>query len=860
MPRHDGTPNADNITGSNGNDTMFGGAGHDTLTGGGGNDSLHGEAGNDLLSGGDGDDYIELTSGADTAIGGAGIDTLGINYWWGRATSGITVDLRNLWAGGTGTVAGGSVSGFERLGHMWTTDFNDIVFSGDIAARLSLEGGDDNATGGALADEMFGGIGHDTLTGGGGNDTLHGQAGNDVLRGGGGDDRIIGWDGLDEAAFSGPSSRYLVYATATGHGVLDTLTGTASDGEDHLEGIETLRFSDGTFAISSLVTQRGMAIHVPGSNVPDKAPAPTYRLSATATNGNDVINGSAGYDLIVTGGGSDLVNAGEGNDTIAGASYRRSFGEQGATIVDTDGVTGHGWALQGGDTLNGGAGDDVIHAGYDSIVNGGTGFDTVHISLYVMWAPWVAGSILATSNNLGISVNLGAAAAGSAVLSVGGLGTPAIRLSGIEQFNITFGAGNDTVTGGAGDDVLLADAYNFGFGNDWVDGGAGHDVIDGSGGADTLVGGTGNDTLIAGAVPGSRNDGSADSLIGGDGDDLLNGGAGDLFDGGAGTDTAEIDLSASSFSYVVNLASLPRAGTPLNFGDGTRIVGVEQIRSIGFGSGHDRITGGGGNDNWLGGDGNDSLNGGAGHDTLGGGHGNDSLAGGTGLDHLDGGAGNDTLNGGAGADIMSGGDGDDFYFVDDAGDRLLEWSGTDTVRATISFTLADGFEHLMLDGLLAIDGFGNAAANSITGNAGNNRLEGRAGADTLTGGAGDDILIGGAGADLLTGGAGRDQFLFDTAPEAGIRDTLRDFSAVDDLIVLSRPAFTALAGTAGGALLPNQFARAATATSAEHRLLYNPATGVLSYDADGNGAGAAVEVALLGRNLPLTDAHFQLIG
>ena len=42
-------------------------------------------------------------------------------------------------------------------------------------------------------------------------------------------------------------------------------------------------------------------------------------------------------------------------------------------------------------------------------------------------------------------------------------------------------------------------------------------------------------------------------------------------------------------------------------------------------------------------------------------------------------------------------------------------------------------------------------------------------------------------------------------------------------------------------------------------LVYNPATGALSYDADGSGAGAGVQIALLGVNLALTNADFVIV-
>ena len=151
------------------------------------------------------------------------------------------------------------------------------------------------------------------------------------------------------------------------------------------------------------------------------------------------------------------------------------------------------------------------------------------------------------------------------------------------------------------------------------------------------------------------------------------------------------------------------------------------------------------------------LNGGTGDDTLTASTGNDTLNGDSGDDTLIGNAGNDTLDGGTGADDMTGGAGNDTYFVDNAGDTVTEnaGGGADTVNSTIAFTLGADVENLtLLDAGGAINGTGNAAANTLTRNSSIN---------TLTGGGGNDTLDGGGGLDTLVGETGDDTYTIDNA-------------------------------------------------------------------------------------------------
>ncbi|KPN93355.1 M10 family metallopeptidase [Pseudomonas nunensis] len=104
-----------------------------------------------------------------------------------------------------------------------------------------------------------------------------------------------------------------------------------------------------------------------------------------------------------------------------------------------------------------------------------------------------------------------------------------------------------------------------------------------------------------------------------------------------------------------------------------------------------------------------------------------------------------TLVGLAGADTMTGGAGNDTYYVDNAGDTVIE-TGTslteiDTVFAEIGYVLGANVENLTLLGSSNLYGIGNTLNNTIIGNSGNNFIDGGAGADTLIGGNGDDIYL-----------------------------------------------------------------------------------------------------------------------
>lgn len=69
-----GNQGADSLFGREGADTLRGGQGNDQLLGGAGNDSIQGELGDDLLNGDEGDDRLNGNVGNDTLKGGLGAD------------------------------------------------------------------------------------------------------------------------------------------------------------------------------------------------------------------------------------------------------------------------------------------------------------------------------------------------------------------------------------------------------------------------------------------------------------------------------------------------------------------------------------------------------------------------------------------------------------------------------------------------------------------------------------------------------------------------------------------------------------------------------------------------------------------
>jgi Ca2+-binding RTX toxin-like protein len=108
---------------------------------------------------------------------------------------------------------------------------------------------------------------------------------------------------------------------------------------------------------------------------------------------------------------------------------------------------------------------------------------------------------------------------------------------------------------------------------------------------------------------------------------------------------------------------------------------------------------------------------------------------------------------------------------------------------------------------------------------------------------------------VLTGGAGNDVFVFNTALNGGI-DRVTDFAHGYDTFRLENSVFTAVGAT--GELASSAFYSGSAAHDATDRIIYNPATGALTYDADGTGSIAPVQFGTLATGLTVTASDFLI--
>lgn len=474
---------------------------------------------------------------------------------------------------------------------------------------------------------------------------------------------------------------------------------------------------------------------------------------------------------------------GSGNDALTG----NQFNNQLTTNAGNDTLNGG----YGTDTLSGGVGDDVydVNSAEDVVIEtAGGGQDTIFSSadLYVLPDQVESLSLLGLADRDGT---------GNALdnLLVGNAGANVLRGQ----------AGNDTITAGDGNDVVIDRR-----GNDVLDGGLGQDTLSF---ADTTTSihinlaltttqsigkGLGSDVISGfehaiGSVQSDvlRGNALANGLRGLGGDDFFYADLGnDTLDGGTGSDTVSFIMAGAGVTVDLEFVGAQLIGG----GRGTdSLISIENVIGSNF---------------------SDALRGTAGDNLLRAGNGNDVLYTSSG---------NDTINGGAGIDTLSFG------------------SAKFGVRVSLAITTKQ-----LIGSGQGIDKISNV--ENLLGSAYNDNLRGNVQANTMLAAQGNDLINGGAGNDTLTGGNGNDKFAFSAVLGDNNCDTITDFSAINDMLLLENSIFTSLNST--GALSREQFAANATGTAqdANDYILYNTLTGALLYDADGSGSGVAVAFATLG--------------
>ena len=518
-----------NLTGNASNNTMTGNAGANLLSGLAGNDNISGGGGNDQLSGGYGNDFLDGQQGVDVMNGGFGNDTYVVNRGDGAGTAITTGEDVVQDAGGIDTV--NSAVYTYTLG----TGIENLNLVSGVVARQGVGNGLNNIIiGNGLSNTLNGMDGNDTLNGGSGADTLIGGNGNDVLDGGLGNDSMTGGAGNDTYIVDS-SSDVVTESTAGAAGGVDLVRSTVNI-------TLATNVENGTLYGGATLLAGNTGNNVLKGNA-------TIGSTVLGNDGNDTVIGGKGNDDLVGGIGNDLLQGNDGNDGLYGGDGTDNL-QGGAGSDWLDGGSGV-------DTMAGGAGNDtyVIDRTADIINEGANaGHDTVelngpkmsytlgsNIEDAVVYFSGGYGSEGHTITGNGLN-NFISGDYGDNTLS-GGAGDDELWGAGGFATFSGGGTGNDTLNGDAGNDLLYG-----GDGNDHLNGGTGDDQLFAGSGDDIMTGGDGNDLLDGGA--------GNDTMTGGLGDDLYRiDSATDVVTeaAGGGIDTEQLDRSSNLLSF--NLAA-----------------------------------------------------------------------------------------------------------------------------------------------------------------------------------------------------------------------------------------------------------------------------------------------------------------
>jgi Ca2+-binding RTX toxin-like protein len=320
------------------------------------------------------------------------------------------------------------------MAHFTVSDDDQDVVGTDFDDIFTINGDRDTVSGGA---------GHDILNAHGVNDVLHGDGGSDSLwdaaanlstsmDGGEGDDELSGHisDTLNGGA---GTDSFNFSVNGLGAGVRVDF--------EHLGEPGSLTFSWGEF--TDLETGRF------GGTTHDDTlfGSASNAMTLYGDDGDDRLVGSAvARDLLIGGRGSDFIRAGAAGAYMYaldnGGSIEQQLGLEPAVDPRTD-----------YDTLRGGAGADILYAGYSSaVLNGGGGDDDLHFDYLVTASVTVKLSKGHGSNSDGGHYKIGSVED----LFGGALGD---QLIGSDADDHLWGqGGDDSLRGGLGGDQLSGGA------------------------------------------------------------------------------------------------------------------------------------------------------------------------------------------------------------------------------------------------------------------------------------------------------------------------------------------------------------------------------------------------------------------
>ena len=818
---------ADEINGNGGNDFLQGGDGADTVLGGAGNDTMSGNAGNDWVRGGTGNDQVSGGSGQDSFafadFGAANADTV-VDF--SGSWDNISLDILAFTAlGSTGRFSAGDARFFlgsaahdaddriiydQATGQLWYdadgTGSGSAQLIATLSGRPSMSATDvfvfQSATppptgtinGTAGNDTLVGTSGPDTINGLGGNDSIDGGLGRDVIDAGTGDDTLYGGSegaiNEQDSLTGGAGGDHFVIAQPSGSPV-DQIT-------DFVSGTDKLQLNGALFS----------NIGVSGNFVPadDRF---NYGTAAFDATDRVIFNSSTGelfYDPDGTGAQAQVLIANNlpfivstdievVNGTAPGASIVGTAGNDSLVgTPDNDTIDG----LGGNDTIRGLAGDDrlVGGEGVDSIV-GGDGNDTL---IGHDGSRDRTGVPSADTLDGGLGNDVYEVQTGDVILpDAGGVDsvfadTSWTLTAGLE--NLRIGGIDADGSSGTGNELAnLIDLSGLEHGGT-ASGLGGNDTLLGAQHHTIMLGGAGNDSLVGGANNG-------DTFNGGTGNDTLSGNGDYVFDVAPGAANADLIVSFNDIDDQILLDG--SVFTAIGF-NGTFTADDPRFFSApGASSGHDAddriIFNQSTAQLWYDADGN-----GAGAAQLiatitgqfpaatditvfnapgaviNGTNGDDSLVGTTSNDTINGFAGNDTLDGGIGADSMVGGSGDDLYFVDNTGDVVVELENGGIDEVRPNIS----FQYTLPDWVNNLTLTGQTSVGF--GNAIENVIRGNAvGHSELHGGGGNDTLIAADGGATMLGDAGNDQIIGSAAAEfaaGGAGDDVISMGAGDDDVSL----------------------------------------------------------------------------